>query len=89
MFQPQGEGEGDDPLLGAVVQVAFQPAALGIGRRDDARPLSPQIRQLGLPAARPSTTSRASPPVIAYSGVRRTVAAVIAPATRPAARKPS
>jgi len=33
---PQLWGEGDEPLLRAVVEVALEPLPLGVARRDDA-----------------------------------------------------
>ena len=36
--EPQRHPERDEPLLRAVVQVAFQPAALGVARLQQARP---------------------------------------------------
>ena len=36
--QPQLQGEGDQPLLRAVVQVALEPAPLGVAGRDQALP---------------------------------------------------
>ena len=33
--QPELQGEGDQPLLGAVVQVALEPPPLGVAGRDD------------------------------------------------------
>jgi hypothetical protein len=46
------EREGDEPLLGAVVQVGLEPAPLGVARRDEALPRRPQLGQprLGLRA---------------------------------------
>ena len=35
--QPHGQRDGDEPLLRAVVEVPFQPAALLVGDRHDAR----------------------------------------------------
>src|SRR6266513_2919985 len=35
--EPQGEREGDEPLLRAVVEVALEPAAFRVRRLDDAR----------------------------------------------------
>ena len=37
MGEPQGDGEPDEPLLRAVVEVALEPAPLGIGRLHDAK----------------------------------------------------
>ena len=34
--EPERDGDGDHPLLGAVVQVALDPPALGVGRFEDA-----------------------------------------------------
>ncbi len=35
--EPQVVGEGEQPLLGAVVEVALEPATLGVARLDDPR----------------------------------------------------
>ena len=36
--QLEGDPDGEQPLLGAVVQVSLQPGPCLVGRRDDARP---------------------------------------------------
>ena len=41
------EADRDQPLLGSVVQVAFDPASLGLGRGHDAAPGVPDLGQLG------------------------------------------
>ena len=47
--EPIAERERDQALLRAVVQVALESAALGVGGRDDARARRPQLRQVGAP----------------------------------------
>jgi hypothetical protein len=42
----QGERQGDGPLLGAVVEVALDPASLGVRRLDDPRPRGPHVPEL-------------------------------------------
>ena len=53
--QPQLERERDEPLLGAVVEVALEPPALGVARRDD--PLARGL-QLGEPRRRLGVQAR-------------------------------
>ena len=43
--EPQGHAERDEPLLGAVVQVALQPAALGVARLQQPRPARLDLAQ--------------------------------------------
>jgi hypothetical protein len=38
LHRAHAQGEGDEPLLGAVVQIPFHPAAGGVARGDDPRP---------------------------------------------------
>ena len=52
--EPEVEGERDEALLGAVVEVALQPAALGEAERDHPRPRVAQLLDL----ARSSASSR-------------------------------
>ena len=42
----KGQGETDQPLLGAVVQVAFEPATFLVGRFDEPQPRCPKVGQL-------------------------------------------
>ena len=46
---PQADRDAHELLLGAVVQVALDPASRGVGRLDDARARGPQLG-LGAPA---------------------------------------
>ena len=46
--QAQRERERDEPLLGAVVQVPLEPAALGVGGLDEARARALQLGELHL-----------------------------------------
>jgi hypothetical protein len=41
-----GRAQRDDPLLGAVMDIAFQAPALAVGGRDDARAAGPQLGKL-------------------------------------------
>ena len=45
---PQRQAQRDQPLLGAVVQVALEPAPLGVAGLDDPRPGGPDLLQLRL-----------------------------------------
>ena len=41
--EPEREGHGDETLLGAVVEIALDPPALGVGGVDDALPRVAQV----------------------------------------------
>ena len=45
--EPDADRERHEALLGAVVEVALEPAALGVGGRDDARARAAQLLELG------------------------------------------
>ena len=45
---PQGQAQGHQPLLRAVMQVAFQPPSLGVPGLDDPRPGGTDLLQLGV-----------------------------------------
>ena len=46
--QAKGQSQGDEPLLGAVVEVAFDPLSLGVPGGDDPRPRRLDLVELGL-----------------------------------------
>ena len=66
--EPQGHAERDQPLLGAVVQVALQPAALLVAGLQEPRPARLDLAQrLGRAPARSRTTSTSSAAAAATS----------------------
>ena len=46
-FEPERDRQGHEPLLGTVVEISLDPAALGIGGRDDAAARGAHLGELG------------------------------------------
>ena len=62
--EPQRERERDEPLLGAVVEVALEAPALGVLRLDEPRARGPDLLQVPLPLGDVDAAEQVLRPVV-------------------------